>query len=86
MVRLENESQVLRGIMGERNIVRERGQSMHVSRNNEERSCKPLLWWKSNEYYIYLACVALGMQHAMRMRHVFACGQYGCKIFFHVIS
>ena len=32
-------------------------------------------------------CVALGIQHAKGMRHIFfICGPFGCTIFFHVIS
>ena len=36
----------------------------------------------------YSECVflALGMHHAMRMRHIDMCGPYGCTIFFHIIS
>ena len=30
--------------------------------------------------------LALGIQHAMRMRHVFICGLTLCRIFFHNIS
>jgi hypothetical protein len=33
---------------------------------------QPLLQWKSNDYYTTRVCllVALGTQHAMRMRHI----------------
>jgi len=29
--------------------------------------------------------VALGIQHAMRMRHIFICGLPGSTLFFHII-
>ena len=70
---MENKSEVL---------VRETGQAMIVSSKSEARSFKLFLKSKSNTYYILLACVAVDMQHAMRMCHVFFYDPYGCKIFF----
>jgi hypothetical protein len=48
----------------------------------------PFLQWRLNEDYIFRVCVhvALGMQHAMRMRHIGACGLPGCTVYLHVIS
>ena len=30
--------------------------------------------------------VALGVQHAMRLRHIVICGLSGCAVFFNIIS
>ena len=31
-------------------------------------------------------CVALGIQHALRMSHIVVCGLCGSTVFFHIIS
>jgi len=47
---------------------------------------QPLLQWKSNEYYTTRVCVALDIQHAMRMRHIVNCGLNCSTIFVHIIT
>jgi hypothetical protein len=44
--------------------------------------------WKSNEYYTTLVCVfvALGIQRAMSMRHIFIGDLPSSTIFFNIIS
>ena len=47
-----------------------------------------LLHWKSNKYYVFreYMFLALGIQHAVRMRYIFICGLPGSTIFFHIVS
>jgi hypothetical protein len=47
---------------------------------------QPLLHWKNSITYSVRVFVALGIQHAMRMRHIVICGLTGSTIFFHNIS
>jgi len=47
---------------------------------------QPLLQLRSNKYYIFWVCVALGIEHAMRKRHIVICGLSGPKMFLHINS
>ena len=38
------------------------------------------------QYVLQYVCVAFGIQHAMRMRHIVIRGLSGCTIFSHIIS
>jgi len=48
---------------------------------------QPLLSWKRNKYYLFwvCVCVALGVQHAMRMRLIVICALPDSTVFFHII-
>jgi len=62
-------------------------QACYVGGNKEARSCnhccngKTLSMAESECVF-----VALGIQHAMRLRHIFFCGLPPSTVFFHIIS
>jgi len=60
---------------------------MYVQPNNEVRSCNHCCSGKAL-IVTYYECVflALGVQHATRMRHIEICGLPGSKLFFYIIS
>ena len=56
-------------------------------RNIEARLCNHCCNGKSISItYSECVLVALGVHHAMRMRHIVVCGQPGSTIFFHIVS
>jgi len=60
---------------------------MYVQRNIEARLCNHCVSGNAVSL-IYSECmyVALGIQHAMHVRHIAICGIFGSAIFFHIIS
>ena len=60
---------------------------MFVQWNAEERSCKYFCCAKAiNITYCQGVFVALGIQHAMHMRHAINCGPPRSTIFLHLMS
>jgi hypothetical protein len=60
---------------------------MYVWRNIEARSCNHYCSGKAMSVtYCECAFVALGIEHAMRMRNIVNCGLPGSTIFSHIIS
>jgi hypothetical protein len=55
-------------------------------RYTEARSCNYGCSEKKNYYVFRQLFVALGIQHAMRMRHSAICGLYCSTTFFHILS
>jgi len=48
---------------------------------------QPLLQWKNNDYNTISLCIlALGIQHAVRMRHIVICGLPRSLTFYHIIA
>ena len=62
-------------------------QAMYVQRNVDASPCNHFCNGKAISItYFECVFVALGIQHAMRMRPIISCDLFGCTIFFHIIS
>jgi len=61
-------------------------QAIYVYRNNEERSYNYCSGKAMRVTYCEYVFVALGIQHAMRMRDIGVCGLPGSTIFLYIIS
>jgi hypothetical protein len=60
---------------------------MYAQRNNEALSCNYCCSEKAVSItHPKCAFVALGIQHAMRIRHIVICGLPGSTVLFHIIS
>ena len=61
--------------------------TMNLEGNIETHSCNHCCSWKTIIIkYSECVCVALGIQQAMRMRHIVICDLPGSNEFFHIIS